>query len=520
MKYKISIFILLCIFGLTRCDKGLDLIPTGTVSEAIFWTSERDAELAVNAAYRELDNFGMVQLDAVTDIAMHAPSGPQTLYDVAVGTIDPTNTAIRNYWRQYWRGMRKANDPINNIDRIEEGRPAYLERLKSEARFLRAYYLTQLTSFWGDVPLITAPLTVGEQPSRTDKDIVVDFIINELDDITSNNSLPLSYSGSDVGRATHGAALALKARVALRNERWAIARNAAKEVIDLGIYELYPDYQKLFWYEGQNSSEIIFDRQYAIGYSAHNPFGRSSPTLGGSSAIDPIRHLKLYHERIEPEDPDTYPDSYMYEGLDPRWGYNVYYTGSTLPNGVPFNSWPSSPTQDAVGSTEFTNQYGFNVAKWIDFESDGANPSNSTINFILIRYADVLLMYAEAKIELNEIDQSVYDAINEVRQRPTVDMPPITPDKTQGELRQILRRERTIEFPWEGIRIHDMNRWRIGEDKTGLVEGMWFRDEGSGEWRVFSRGLTRQHRSDRDYLWPIPQEEYEVNPNIGQNPNY
>lgn len=521
-KNIISIFILLCIFGLPSCDldQGLDLIPKGTVSERVFWENERDAELAVNAAYRELDNFGLVQLDATTDIAMHAPSGPQTLYDVAVGTIDPTNTAIRNYWRQYWRAVRKANDPINNIDRIEEGRPAYLARLKAEARFLRAYYYTQLTSFWGDVPLLTEPLTVVDEPSRTDKDVVVDFVISELDDIINNNRLPLSYSGDDTGRATLGAALALKARVALRNHRYAVARDAAKAVMDLEIYDLYPDYKELFWYAGQNSSEVIFDRQYAVGYATHNPFGRSSASLGGGSGIDPIRHLKLQHERIEPIDQDAYPVSWPYEGLDPRFGYNVFYTGATLPNGTTYNSWPDSPTDDRLGESEAATQYGFNVAKWLDYDNDAENPSNSTINFILIRYADVLLMYAEAKIELNELDQSVYDAINAVRQRPTVDMPPLTNGMTQAELRAALRRERTVEFPWEGIRLFDMNRWEIGDEKAGLVEGMRYQNADTGEWILLDRGLDRRHRADRDYLWPIPQEEYEVNPNIGQNPNY
>jgi starch-binding outer membrane protein, SusD/RagB family len=511
-KNIISIFILSALFGLSACDDGLDLIPTGTVSEAIFWESERDAELAVNAAYAELDNFGLVQLESVTDIAMHAPSGPQTLYDVAVGTIDPTNTAIRNYWRQYWRAVRKANDPIVNIDRIPVGRPEHLARLKAEARFLRAYAYTQLTSLWGDVPLVEEPLPVTAQVSRTDRNAVVDFIISELDAIAP--LLPVSYSGSDIGRATRGAALALKARVALRNHRYAVARDAAQAVMNLGVYGIFPNYQQLFWYAGQNSSEVIFDRQYAVGYSTHNPFGRSSASLGGSSGIDPIHKYVTYHERIAPEDPNN-----PYTGLDPRFGYNTFYTGALLPNGTIYNSWPGSPTGDQLGASEAATQYGFNVAKWIDYDRDAANPGNSTINFIIIRYADVLLMYAEAKIELNEIDQSVFDAINQVRQRPTVNMPPVT-SGSQAELREFIRRERAVEFAWEGLRLFDMNRWQIGAAKAGPVEGMRYIDPATGQWRLLYRGLDRTHRADRDYLWPIPQEETEVNPNIGQNPNY
>ncbi len=513
-KNRFIVLISIALFGFTGCDfnEELTTIPTGSVSELIFWETEQDARLAVNAAYRELDGTGMVQLETTTDIAMHAPSGPQTLYDVAVGTLDPTNTSIRDYWRRYWRGVRKANDPINNIDQIETGNPQLLARLEAEARFLRAYYYTMLTTFWGDVPLITEPLAIQEQVSRTSRSQVVDFIISELDAAAA--VLPVSYSGGDIGRATRGAALALKARVALYNNRFAVARDAAKAVMDLGVYELYPDYEKLFWYEGQNSSEVIFDRQYAVGYAFTNYVSRSAASLGGGSSIDPLRSFLLLHEYKGNPDPAN-----EYANLDPRFGYNVIYPGAVKPDGDVYNSFPISPTPDRIGASEFATQYGFNVRKGIDWEEDGANPSQSTLNFILIRYADVLLMYAEAKIELNEIDESVYEAINEVRTRPTVEMPPITPGKTQAELRQIVRRERTVELAFEGIHLFDMNRWQMGDAKTEPALGIRYQNE-AGDWVIYTRNLARNFRADRDYLWPIPQEEVEVNPNIGQNPGY
>ncbi len=509
-----TLLILMSIFGLPGCDLNDELtkIPTGSVSELIFWQNENDALLAVNAAYTELDGNGLVGLVTTTDLAMHAPSGPQTLYDIAVGTIDPTNYAVRDYWRRYWRGVRKANDPILNIDKIETGDPELLARLKAEARFLRAYYYTMLTTLWGDVPLITEPLVIQDQVSRTNKTEVVDFIISELDAISG--TLPVSYSGNDIGRATRGAALALKARVALYNERYAVARDAAKAVIDLGVYELYPDYEKLFWYEGQGSKEVIFDRQYAVGYGYTNYVGRSASSLGGGSWIDPLRAYLLIHEYKSEKDPEN-----EYAGIDPRFGYNVFYPGAVMPNGEIYDSTPTSETGDRLASNEFATNYGFNVKKAIDWERDGNNPGQSTLNFILIRYADVLLIYAEAKIELDDIDDSVYDAINQVRTRPTVEMPAITTGKTQAELRDIVRKERTVELAFEGLHLFDMNRWQIGEVKTEPALGIRYKNE-SGEWVIVNRNLTRNFRADRDYLWPIPQEELEVNPNIGQNPNY
>jgi hypothetical protein len=512
---KISISILLFyIIIFPGCDDGLDLIPPGEVSETIFWQQERDARLAVNAAYGELDGTLMVkELDGVTDIGYRASSGPGTLHDVGAGTIDPTNSAIGSQWDRYYRGVRKANDVITNIGRIEQGDPELLARLEAEARFLRAFYYTQLTSLWGDVPLILEPLEINDHRGRNDKKEVVDFIIQELDGIIDSNALPLSYS-AEIGRATHGAALALKARVAIRNGRYEIARDAALEVMELGVYELYPHYGELFQYAGQNSSEVIFDRQYAVGGDTYNAFSYSAASIGGSSVVEPIHNLYKKYEHQGPVNPND-----PYENLDPRWDFTVYYTGQPIGNSI-FNSWPSSNTTDRVSANEWATDHGYNLKKWIDYEADNANPDIGSINMILIRYADVLLMYAEAKVELGEMDQSVYDAINQVRGRPSVEMPPVTPGKTQAELREIIRNERAVELAFEGLRLFDMNRWEIGEEKVGLVEGMYYQPEGSGEWRIWNSGFERRFRPDRDYLWPIPQAEIEINDAITQNPNY
>ena len=502
------------LLGLLGCDAGLDMLPPGEVSESIFWEQERDARLAVNAAYAELDGPSLVkELDAVTDIGYRASSGPGTFHDIGAGTIDPTSSAITSHWDRYYRGVRRTNDVITNIGRIEQGDPELLERLEAEARFLRAYYYTQLTSLWGDVPLILEPLDINDHRPRNSKDEVVDFVIAELDGIISSGSLPLSYS-SEIGRATHGAALALKARVAIRNGRFEMARNAAQQVMDLGVYSLYPDYGELFQYAGQNSNEVIFDRQYAVGGHVYNGFVYAAASIGGSSVVEPIHKLFLkygYKGPIDPEDP--------YENIDPRWDFTAYYTGRPVGNST-FDSWPTSTTPDRVGGSEFTTDHGYNLKKWVDYEADNANPNISSINMILIRYADVLLMYAEAKIELNEIDQSVYDAINMVRGRPSVGMPPVEANKSQDELREILRDERAVELAFEGLRLYDMNRWQIGEEKEGLVEGMYYKPQGSNTWELYNSGFNRRFRPDRDYLWPIPQAEIEINSQITQNPNY
>jgi len=264
MKKSIIISLVLSTMVIFGCDQGMDIAPTASVTEDSFWERDSDALQAVNGIYAEMDGRPM-GLDNRTDIAY-----------TQLTPLVPSDGTVTGNWNRYYRGVRKANDVINNIDQVEFGDFDLLERLEAEARFLRAYFYTQLTSLWGDVPLILETIDINEHIGRTERELVVDFIIEELDDIITSNSLPVSYSGNNLGRATHGAAESLKARVALRNERWATARDAALSVIESGVYSLYPDYEGLFQYEGQNSSEVIYDRQYTADGDNFNAFGHSA----------------------------------------------------------------------------------------------------------------------------------------------------------------------------------------------------------------------------------------------------
>lgn len=495
-------------------NEGLDLEPSGAVSETAYWSTVEDAELAVNAVYAELDGTQMViALDGVTDIGYHKYSNVPTFNDVRFGEIDPSNATITDIWNRYYRGVRKANDVIANIGKIVDGDQDKIARITAEARFLRAYYYTQLSSLWCNVPLITEVLDINDNRPTNSREEIVNFVLNELNDIINAEDLPLSYSGDAIGRVTYGAALTLKARVAIRNNDFQVARDAAKAVMDLGVYELYPNYQELFMVAGQNSKEVIFDRQFAVGGDTYNAFGYSAASLGGSSTVEPMNGLFEKYEYKGPVNPND-----PFENKDPRWNYIVYYTGQPIGNSI-FNSWPDSSTPDKVNSTEFTTFNGYNLKKWVDYESFAANPNLGDINMILMRYADVLLMYAESKIELNEIDKSVYDAINAIRQRPTVEMPIITEGKSQAELRTIVRNERVRELAFEGLRLFDINRWEIGEVKAGPVQGMYYKDD-SGQWTLIDKGRVASFDEDRDYCWPVPQEEMDINDIITQNPGY
>ncbi|WP_018614921.1 RagB/SusD family nutrient uptake outer membrane protein [Segetibacter koreensis] len=518
MKSKIVyIFFMFCTAFLGGCEKSLDLLPPGAISEKIFWKQEKDAILGVNAIYNELDDVNMViNLDGVSDLGYVRHSWTD-LYKLGMGIHDPLNAEISDTWSGYFRGIRKANDVINNVDKISDADPELIKRVKGEARFLRAYFYTNLTSLWGDVPLLVKPLEITEQVAKEKKSVIVDFINAELDEIISTDALPLAYGSTDIGRATKGAALALKARVCLRNGLWSQASAAAKAVIDLGIYSLHPNYGELFMYAGENSNEIIMSKQFAKGGLTHTAFDWGPYSIGGSSVVEPIRNLFEKYEYKgfkDAQDP--------YKNLDPRWGFTCYYPGSIIrtENGAPvmYNSYPSGSNTsiDKVNTQDNTSSHGWNLRKYIDYDNDKNNPDEGAIDLILIRYADVLLMYAEAKIEQNEIDQSVYNAINAVRGRPSVSMPPITSGKSQAELRELVRNERAVELAFEGLRLYDLYRWKTGEKKAGLVQGFEYRDEASGANKIWSIGINRRFQ-ERDYLWPIPQREIDLNKKMTQN---
>lgn len=509
MKKNIILSLIMFAIVFVGCD-GLDVNPTDTVTEDSYWQRASDAEIAVNAVYAEMDGrvFG---LDNRTDIA-YAQLTP----------LVPSNGTVEGTWDRYYRGIRKANDVITNIGEVEFGDTDLLERVEAEARFLRAYYYTQLTSLWGDVPFILEPLNINDHVGRTDRDEIVDFIIDELDNIINIETLPVSYSGSNVGRATHGAAESLKARVALRNERWATARDAAQSVMESGIYELYPDYEELFHYEGQNSSEVIFDRQYTSTGDSYDAFGVSAASIGGGSGVEPANGLYQKYRLDEGEYDVSEFDSpeEAYENMDPRWNYSVYYTGQPIGNST-YDSSPDSPTPDRVNVTERATELGYNMKKYIDYDGDIDSPSTGSINMIHIRYADVLLMYAEAKVQLDEIDQSVYDAINEVRQRPSVDLDPIdqTTHPDAEALMDYLMDERAREFALEGLRLFDIMRWGIGSQVAGPVYGAHF-ENSDGEVYLQDVGYSRTF-SDHHHLWPVPQSEINSNDSISENnPGY
>lgn len=504
------------------CD-FLETEPKGQISSATFWETEQDARVAVNDLYNYLYSWDIFAWDSMSDIATANRGFVQT-----ADYIRGLNTAQSGYsngqWYRNYRGIRAANRLLVKVEEIETEDQELIERYKAEARFIRAYLYAYLTFWFGDVPLITEPISLEEveNVTRTDREQVWDFIASELQAISE--VLPVSYSSDNLGRITKGAALAMKARAMLWAGRYAEAAEAAEAVMDIGVYSLYPNYEDLFSYEAEHNQEVILNREFIRNDDPNAVFGRIGPASQRDANSDYVPTKKLvdaYEMKngLPIDAPNSgYDPTRPYQNRDPRLDYSIFVLGNTLPNGLTYESRPNSGGADAITRSLWTTKTGFNIEKYVNPE-DLDTPFNNGINILLLRYAEVLLAYAEAKIELGQIDASVYDAINQVRQRPDVDMPPIEPGKTQEELRQIVRHERMVELAFEGQRFFDVRRWRIADDiLNGPIYGLTYETE-EGELDTWRFLVFQRHFAEPDYLWPIPQKEVELT-GMRQNPGY
>ena len=540
------------------CKKGyLDKSPLSGPSDETFFTNQDELILAVNglykyAGYSPLDAMPLnLSIDNGTDIGWDRNNS--ALQSIGKGNHDSNNTYARDIWRDAYGVIAKCNFILDNIGKVQDkATPAIFNRSKAEARFIRAYTYQYLTDYYGDVPLVTNMLKLEEgQIAKTPKAAVVDFVLKELTECAAD--LPLSYSGADVGRATRGAALAIKARTALNNEHWADAAESAKAVMDLKIYSLHNNFGTLFTYAGQNSSEIIWAFQYlrASKTKTHStPNNLLSRNGQGFSNKVPSQSLVDVYpctDGLNIDESPLFDPQNPYRNRDPRLGFTIVLPGSTFFNYQfethrdslkcwNYNTTPATrvDNQDAINA--FATFTGYCWRKYVDLE-DKIDRTNSEINVIQSRYAEVLLIYAEAKNELNQLDQSAYDAINQVRQRASVAMPAILPGKTTEEFRSLVRKERLYELSMEGFRQSDLRRWKLSEKamvgnfygrvQRGLVAAAPQIDENGladysavpnrADLRVIE---VRVFNKNRDYLWPIPNLEIITNKVLKQNPNY
>lgn len=514
----------------SSCSKQLDKQPTDAISANTYWQTEDDAVQAVNQCYTNLSDIDDdIFLSCATDDSYAWSGWPVDVPSVGNGSATSQQGMFDHYWSHSYTGIADANNVLDNIDKVPAGAldDSTRNRLKAEARFIRAYYYQQLVGYYGDVPLIQHVQKPGQfDVSRTPADSVETFVVSELAAIAPN--LPTSYGAADQGRVTRGAALAEEARMLLYMGDYADAANAAKAVMNLGVYSIdQTGFDKLFNGTDENSPEVILAGQYLkTTYASGTATWVGGPTLGGWSEVTPTQKLVDDYECTDGQPITTSP---LYNAnnpaanRDPRLLMTVMMPGAVnVVNGDTIDiTKPHSLDGLGQNNASFTGYY---YKKYVPADINGQYYNNSYNNEILIRYAEVLLTYAEAKIELNQIDASVYAAINQVRQRTGVNQPAATgtnyPD--QASLRTLVRRERHVEFAMEPQRLFDIRRWKIAATvMPGNVLGVLNNfDASRPDYGKHIQVEVRAFNPARDYLWAIPQSELLLNKSLQQNPNW
>lgn len=461
------------------------------------------------------------------------------------GVYDPADYG----WSGEYGYIRQANLVLEKIQEMDLSEDAY-KKLEGQARFFRAYtYFTLIRSF-GAVPYIDKPLelTDVENITRTPKDEVYAKVMEDFDIAIAN--LPVQWDEANSGRITKGAAMAMKARAALYYNNWETAMTEAKNVMDLGQYELYDKdntgrYKELFWEVADGCDEFILSVQFNAPTRTHYLIGwECFPTLGWGG-LNPTQSLVDAFEDINgapiTSEASVYDPTNPFANRDPRLEVNVLHDGETM-YGVTIKVAPlSSSGNTGIGQHGDATATGYYQQKWLDPSIDPQSTGwDMGKDWVVIRYAEVLLTYAEAKNELSPLDPSAFDAVNQVRRR--VGMPDLQntdPTKptycgTQDDLRKRIWNEWRVEFALEGgKRQWDIRRWGIAKDvlnapfeglRYTLVDDPNAPEGDNGKKCILYVGeplkLTGSHYEDHNYLLPIPQTEIDLNPKLEQNPGY
>ncbi len=525
-----TILIVITLGVLASCDDAfLDRYPSDELSDANFWKKQQDAELFVNNLYNALPDFS-IDDDIMSDNAVHGIKWAEG--DVAKGIYDPLDGRFSGKWSTNYETIRRANVLLENIDNIETIDADVKKQLIAQAKFFRAYAHADLAMAFGDIPMVNKTLSIEETYSlkRHPVETVVDFICLDLKELADN--LPKSWS-ADYGRITKGAALAFKARVELFFHRYSEAEQSAKDVIDLGVYELYKgNYAELFYSSlpgDQRKKEMVIETQRKADDKGNWFNTWSAPPGFGWGGINPTQSFVDEFEctnGLTISDPSNlvYDDANPFENRDPRLEANVLHHGETFKGMV----WGTRPvTEDApqgIATHGDATATGYYQQKFFDPEDDtnGTNAWQSGHDWPVLRYAEVLLTYAEARMEQNKIDDATYSVIDEIRER--VNMPSVDREayNNQTTLRELIRREWRVEFGMEGRRWLDIRRWNIGmEVLNGQFLGMKY--DASTQTAFIGEnvkaGVVRKYAA-HNRLWPIPQTQRDLNSNLTQNDGY
>lgn len=533
--YLSKILVMGCVLLAACVD--LDLTPTDKFTDETYWTSPEKASSLLSMAYSQMNNPGRIFRDERLSDNLYNGYGNDEVRITANGLANASNDLFNNVWGDMYAGIKTTHTFLANIDRVEMDEDLR-NRMKAEARFIRAFLYFQLTNWYGDVPFFTEDidLATAKTIAPTAQSSIVAWIHDELDEVANGLPTNLEYAEEDRGRITCGAAVAFNARVALNFNQWDKVKEYTDKLVNgtqYGSYALFGNYQQLFYNSNQYNSEIILDIQYVTDdrtwseISRYVPF--SLPNVEFTQACPTQDLVDCYLMK----DGSAWDDSKsMYDNRDPRMDMTIVRHNSSMTTkaGLTYTinvdpNDPSNKTNDYIGRENGT-QTGYFYRKYYDPNPEAwtAGTSwNCNTNFVSIRYADVLLMYAEAMNELGEMSSDVWTkTIKALRQRAGFDDTALAmdyPASGQESLRSVIRNERRVELALEGSRIYDIRRWKTAEIVLNQPRRGAKFDLSSGNLDYYSYG-NNSFNKDRDYLWAIPRQQLIINPNLGQNPGY
>ncbi len=479
------------------CNKDfLNKNPLDSIASETFWKTEADVNMAVTGCYARIKgtflDYQRGYLEGLSDNA-YVYWGLYGIENMASGIVNASSgEPITNIYNNTYRAIAQCNFFMENIDKVTSLAADKKNVAIGEVRFLRALFYFELANCFGDIPLYKESPVDAEAAkiAKSPKADVLSFVHSDLDFAIAN--LPdNSYSG----HAVKGSAMALKTRVLLTEEKWSEAAAMAQQIISSGKFSLSSDYRTLFITKGnQTNPEIIFSCKYLSPDSYHSTYGMN---------IEYTAHIfvrKELFDAYECIDGKSISESPLYNPANPY-----------LNRDPRFNAQIRFPDENWAGyySTTMFNPTGYLNKKGVDY-SIQAIYSNAYLNdwdWILLRYADVLLMYAEAKNEATGPDQSVYNAINTVRARPGVNMPPVDQSRYNSKdlVRGFIRHERQVELSMEGIRYFDLKRWHIAHIVMPALKSP------AGTPYVFEM---------KHYYWPFQQGELDSNKKLIQTTGY
>lgn len=538
----------ICLFVITGCkklDNYLDKAESGGTTEEQVFSDYLQTQSYLANIYRTGIGAGEWMPQTTFTYAAASDEGfcpyPRSYGPLSFnnGTLSQTNNPI-DMWNGLYQNIRKVNRFLQNIDNVPTKNPNQVEgkpRMKGEAYFLRAWFYAELFKRYGAVPIVDRVLSIDENLSlpRNSVQEVVNFIVQNCDHASEN--LPATYLSNDLGRASKGAAMMLKARVLLlaasplhnpTNDtgKWKLAADAAQDVIDLKVYSLDNNYKTLF--HTRTSPEVIFQStiNHVWNVTSQDWVRHTQPPSqgGGWGNLQPIQNLVDDYE-MKDGTPFNWNNpthaATPYANRDPRFHMSIIYNDRTWANSI-IKTHVASGTADAFGNNNpASTQTGYYVAKLLDENSTLIGSYRPGSHFwVFMRYAETLLAYAEARNEeLAQPDQSIYDAVNLVRGRTGVAMPALPVGLSKDQMRERIRHERRVELAFEAHRFWDVRRWRIGSQVFKDAIGM--RITKSGTAYKYEKVITEKRTYKPAFdLFPIPQNEMENNNALVQNPGY